>query len=191
MFSDEELNQQKPLPQEPLPEEGILEAPEHSGANAEETRSMREYHNANHALWYFTMIVYASVNQKTAQSNAQKSERVLAHLTHLKEFLRPEDRKHRIMIEQIYHDLLIEHPENHHQWVRFIYMHWNLLCKMAAHYGHQDRCFPESDFIKIRDLVQGMHGFKWWWWDLKLKRWHRAAQVFLKKISNKAFKANS
>lgn len=156
-----------------LEQEGILRVPIDATKGAEENRKMREHHNANHALWYLTMIVHAITHEKPYQNTKQKTERVLAHLSHLREFINDPTLQHKKMIESLFDFLLSEHPASHSQWTHFVYMHWNLIQNFADHYGHKKKCFPDSEYHKISDIVHHVQYFRKWWWDLKWEALYR------------------
>ena len=93
--------------------------------------TMQEHHNANHALWYLTMIVHAITHDKPHQNTEQKTERVLAHLSHLREFIQDPSVKHRLMIDRIFDSLVSETPKTNSQWTHIIYVNWNLIQNFA------------------------------------------------------------
>ncbi|MSR77639.1 MAG: hypothetical protein EXS63_05375 [Candidatus Omnitrophica bacterium] len=151
-----------------LEKEGILRVPLDLSKNQEENQRMREYHNANHALWYLTMIVHAITHDRPHQNTGQKTERILAHLSHLREFIQDPGLKHRLMIERIFDALLSETPKSHSQWTHFIYVNWNLIQNFAEHYGHREKCFPDLEYQKIADVVHHRQYFRRWWWKIQM-----------------------
>ena len=155
-------------------EGGILRTPDEFIKEwQEEGHSVQEYHNANHALWYLTMIVHAITHNRPRQNTRQKTERVLAHLSYLREFVQDPNLKHRRTIERIFDALLGENPRDHSQWTHFIYVHWNLIQSFAERYGHREKCFPDSEYQKIADVVHHRHYFKKWWWKIQAETWYR------------------
>lgn len=167
-------------------EEGLLNVPKETEADNAQTQWMREHHNASHALWYFSMIVYAIIHDKPSQNTRHKTERILAHLSHLREFINEKDHRGKKIVTHLFDSLLSERPDSHEKWVRFIYAHWNLIWSFAECYGHQEKCFPESDFKCISDLIHQRHYWKLWWWKMQLKNFFRPIRLTLKSGVKKA-----
>ena len=150
-----------------LEKEGMLRVPFDETRNLEENQKMREHHNANHALWYLTMITHSITHDRPHQNTEQKTERVIAHLSHLREFIQDPTMKHRLIIERIFNALVSETPKTHSQWTHFIYVYWNLIQNFAEHYGHREKCFPDSEDQKITDIVHHRQYLKGWWWKIQ------------------------
>lgn len=122
-----------------------------------ERQHTQEYHNAGHALWYLSTIVHSLTNGKPEWSDGEKTERIIAHLSHLREFISDEDGHFKSIITHLLEALKTALPNKSSQWVHFIYTNWNLIREFAKRYGGHDKCFSQDSYKKIGDLVCRKH----------------------------------
>lgn len=160
--------------------EGLLNIPADI-ADTPEGEWMREHHNASHALWYFSMVIYSIIHGKASQNTLHKTERILAHLSHLREFISEKDVQGKKIVNSIFDVLLSEKPANHARWTHFIYAYWNLIWNFAERYGHHDKCFPAQDYKRICDVVHKRHYFRLWWWKIQLNQRKRFFRLKIQK----------
>jgi len=139
-------------------------------AEEEKKRLMQENHSARHALWYLAMIVYFITSDHPGLATGQKTARVLGHLICLREFLRTDQLRLRIVVRRLAEAVFSENPDCSLKWTDFIYRHWFLIREFAAYYGQEEKCFSFSDYGKVRDVVMGVGILRAWWWELKAKR---------------------
>ncbi|MSR77650.1 MAG: hypothetical protein EXS63_05430 [Candidatus Omnitrophica bacterium] len=121
--------------------------------NNEENRLTREHHNANHALWFLSMIIYSLQPSKLHVNIKPKTDRVVAHLTHLQEVLHSTAVEHREIVTDLLNEMHVEYPAIQAHWVNFIYTHWDLLQQFADYYGQKEKCFPQESHQKIAALM--------------------------------------
>ena len=118
--------------------------------------SMQEYHHARHALYFLYFGTYSVINNKTAWCTQEKIERVLVHLNCLKEFI-AEDTILENSVNAILWQLNQFKPCDHKEWGRFLFHSWTSIHQIAAHYGEDQKCFPDSYFQALKKIV-GIQG---------------------------------
>ncbi len=151
-------------------EVGILRIPVESGKTSEETQWMQEHHNSGHALWFLSMAVHNIINGKHIEDGPRKANTVLAHLSCLREFIRNEDPRLKIIIARFIETLLSEFPTNGTSWKHFIHTHWYLIRAFAEHYDQHEKCFNQAIYEKVSDVVYGRQYLRAWWWELTLRK---------------------
>mgnify|MGYP001476243208 CR=1 FL=1 len=80
-------------------------------AEEEKKRLMQENHSARHALWYLAMIVYFITSDHPGLATGQKTARVLGHLICLREFLRTDQLRLRIVVRRLAEAVFSENPD--------------------------------------------------------------------------------
>ncbi len=116
-------------------------------------RLMQEHHNSGHALWFLGMVVYGITHENPSFSTEKKAFKTLAHLICLREFVSDEAMSLRKILSELIDAIQAEAPIDHASWTKFIYSHWNVIRELAEHYGHAEKCFPNSEFEKIQTIV--------------------------------------
>lgn len=134
---------------------GILRLEADPGQSPQETRSMREYHNSGHAIWYLSVLVYAVTYGKRDFRYVEKANRVLGHLSCLREFIQNEDLRYKAALARLIEALLVEFPDDYEKWAHFLFTHWFVIRCFAERYGHNEKCFPMESYRKVRDVVLG------------------------------------
>ena len=146
--------------------EGIVRIERNSAESEQEFRTMQEQHNANHALYYFSMIADAAIHGKRSGNDCEKIKRVKEHMRTLREFISEERNSVLKTINTLLQELEDFCPVQRKQFNAFIFKHWELIYAFAEAYGHHDRCFAKEKYQKLQDVVSGKYYFKAWWWKL-------------------------
>ena len=118
--------------------------------------SAQELHHARHALYFLYFGTYSVINNKTAWCTQEKIERVLVHMNCLKEFI-AEDTVLENSVNTILWQLNQFKPSDHKEWGRFLFHSWTCIHQIAAHYGEDQKCFPDSYFQALKKIV-GIQG---------------------------------
>ena len=115
--------------------------------------SIQEYHHARHALYFLYFGTYSVISKKPAWCTQEKIERILVHLNCLKEFIAADT-----ILENAVNALLCRlnqsKPCNHKEWGHFLFHHWTWIYQLAAHYGEDKKCFPDSYFHALLKIVE-------------------------------------
>lgn len=149
---------------------GYLIIPEGVGDDLGDKRCAQEHHNSGHALWYLSMAVHALIHENPSQISSEKTERIIGHLTCLREFL-PDDNPYlRVLVTGLLRATETEKPGTYSEWLRFVYTHWQAIRTLAERYGNHDKCFPMTAYLKISDLVNNRQWRKLWWWKLEMHK---------------------
>jgi len=160
--------------------EGIIRIERSSRESEEEFQTMQEQHNANHALYYFSIISDAAVSGRSAGNDYEKIRRIIEHMTNLREFIDEDKAGLRAAINGLLEDLRKSCPMQRKQFAAFIYENWSRILTFAEAYGHHDRCFPKDKYQKLQDVVRGRCNFKLWWWKQAAKKSHLRIKKFIK-----------
>lgn len=147
-----------------------------------EIKESQEHHNAGHALWYFNMMIYGLIHGKKRWGKETKTQRVIAHLACLREFLPCHEIRFNQVVSELLNQLVQEGPSSEAAWLSYIFRNWKLLREMAERYGETENCFPEKEYRKIRDLFYGRQWLRSWWWESciqkTLRKIHNCKRLF-------------
>lgn len=149
---------------------GIVRIQRRANESEEEFHTLQEQHNANHALYYFSMITDGIVRGKTTGDDREKIRRIKEHMMTLREFVSEDKAELKAVINSLLERLEKSSPVRRKQFAKFIYENWSLILPFAEAYGHQERCFPKVKYHRLRDIVLGRCYFKLWWWELRFTR---------------------
>ena len=138
------------------PDRGIVRIEREAQESEEEFHTHQEHHNANHALYYFSMITEGIVRGRTTGNDGEKTRRIREHLMTLREFIGEEKAGLKEAISRLLERLEVFRPVQRRSLARFIYENWPLILTLARAYGHDERCFPEDKYRKLRDVVLGV-----------------------------------
>lgn len=113
----------------------------------------QEHHHARHALYFLYFGTYSVVNNKNAWCTSEKAERIRIHLSCLKEFISEYS-----ALENAVNVLLLglnqTRLSTHSEWGLFLLRNWEWILQLAAHYGEDKKCFPESYFQVLKRIVE-------------------------------------
>ena len=145
----------------------------------QEFRTMQEMHNANHALYYFSLMTDSIIQGKTTGNDGEKVNRIREHLMNLREFISEDNLNLQAAVTLLLANLEKLNAVNRKQWIQFTHQNWLLILSLAEAYGHAERCFPDDKQRKICDIVHKKHYVSAWWWKNKGKKfWMRCSKVF-------------
>lgn len=145
----------------PLAEEcrgGIIRIPLGMGEDLGDRRVMQENHNARHALWHLQMVAFGLMYGKKDWKYADKLQRVLGHLTCLREFIAEDAADFAQLLAQLCLALEQRQPDDPNKWLCFLHDHWDLIRCIAKRYDCADSSFPESSRQKINELWDRSEG---------------------------------
>ncbi len=161
--------------------EGIVRITRNSQEDSDgEFHTMQEQHNANHALYYFSIISDAAVSGRQTGNDCEKIRRIIEHMMSLREFISEDKVGLMEVVNALLEDLRKFCPVQRRQFAAFIYENWARIQIFAEAYGHHDRCFPKDKYQKLQDVVLGRCYFKPWWWKLKAKKLHLRFKKLIK-----------
>lgn len=166
-------NREKIENKQPGESQGILRVEQHLWPSSVPLASVQEQHNISHVLWYLGMVVHSVTHGFKLKDGERKTDRIIAHLSCLSEFIREETDKMYGAVQRTLELLKSERPQTTEQWTMFLYKNWDQLRLLAAHSENQDVCFPESSFQRISDLATGIYCVKLWWWKLKIEQFEK------------------
>ena len=115
--------------------------------------SAQEYHHARHALYFLYFGTYSVINHKTAWCTQEKAERVLVHLNCLREFIE-QDTALEHAVNALLRQLSLSKPCNYKEWGHFLFRNWTSIRQVAAHYGEDKKCFPDSYYCALKQLFE-------------------------------------
>lgn len=133
-------------------------------------RTIQEQHNANHALYYFSIIADSLIRGWSTGDDGAKIRRIKAHMMNLREFVGDDKAPLKMVINMLLERLDKFCLNQREQLALFIYENWPLIQSFAQAYGHHEKCFPEGKSKMIRDIVFGKHYFRLWWWKMKMRK---------------------
>ncbi len=168
--------------------DGIIRIERNSADSEQEFKTTQEHHNANHALYYFSMIVDAAISGKRSGNDCEKIRRIKEHMRTLREFISEERAGVLKNINTLLRELEDFCPVQRKQFNVFICKNWELIRSFAEAYEHHDRCFPKDKYQKLQDVVSGKCYFKAWWWKsiIHNPKWLRA--IYNRTMRNAALK---
>lgn len=162
---------------------GILRIAPEAMDSAEEHRTMQEYHNANHSLYYFSMMVEGIIRGRVAGTVEEKVARLVAHMMSLREFI---DEKTGLNV--VISGLLVKSQsgsiDTFHAMCRFIYENWEQICLFAEIYGQRDKCFSADKYKKVRDVATGRQFIRVWYWESRVNKFWMELKKLAKKVSH-------
>lgn len=161
---------------------GIVRIHRAANESDEEYHTLQEHHNANHALYYFSMITDGIVRGRTTGDDQEKIRRVKEHMMTLREFIGEDKAGVRTAVNSLLERFEKSSPVRRREFAKFIYENWSLILPFAEAYGHKERCFSEAKYQKLRDIVSGSCYIKAWWWELRWTRLVKSVKHFLKPI---------
>ena len=170
-------------PDYPDQRSGIVRIERSSRDSNEDFHTMQEQHNANHALYYFSIISDAAVSGRSSGNDCEKVRRIIEHMMSLREFIGDDKAALMEVINALLGDLRNFCPMRRKQFYAFIYENWSRILTFAEAYGHHDRCFPKDKYQKLQDVVSGRCYLKLWWWKQKMKKLDLRVKKFLKEVA--------
>jgi len=159
---------------------GIVRIEKGANESEQEFYTLQEHHNANHALYYFSMITEGVLRGRTTGDDCEKIRRIKEHMMTLREFISEDKAELRTVINSLLERLEKSSPVQRKQFAEFVYKNWSLILPFAEAYGHHERCFPKAKYQKLRDIVLGTCYFKLWWWELRLGKLVKSSRHFIK-----------
>ena len=159
---------------------GIVRIERGANESEQEFHSLQEHHNANHALYYFSMITDGVVRGRTTGDDGEKIRRIREHMMTLREFIREDKAELKSVVNLLLERLEKFRPVQRKQFARFVYKNWSLILSFAEAYGHHERCFPRDKYEKLRDIVSGKCYLRSWWWELRWTKLVKSADHFIK-----------
>ncbi len=150
--------------------DGIVRLVRNLRQSEDEFRTVQEQHNANHALYYFSIITDSLIRGWSAGDDCAKIRRIKAHMMNLREFISDDEARLKAAIHVLLERLDKFYPTQRKQFALFIYKNWPSIRCFAKAYGHEERCFSMDKYKKIRDIVGGNHYLKLWWWKMKTRK---------------------
>ena len=115
--------------------------------------SAQEYHHARHALYFLYFGTYSVITHKTAWCTQEKVERVSVHLNCLREFIE-QDTVLEHAVNALLRQLALSKPCNYKEWGHFLFRNWTSIRQVAAHYGEDKKCFPDSYFYALKQIFE-------------------------------------
>ncbi|GEM_PF-2065176 len=164
---------------------GIVRIEKRPNESEQEFHTLQEHHNANHALYYFSMITDGIIRGRTTGDDSEKIRRIKEHMMTLREFISEDKAELRTVINSLLERLEKSSPIQRKQFAKFIYKNWSLILSFAEAYGHHERCFPKAKYQKLRDIVLGTCYLKLWWWELRLGKLVKSSRHFIKSVFTK------
>lgn len=162
---------------------GIVRIERSSQASNDDFQTMQEQHNANHALYYFSIISDSAVSGRSSGNDCEKVRRIIEHMMSLREFIGDDKAGLMEVINALLDELRKFCPMRRKQFYAFIYENWSRILTFAKAYGHHDRCFPKDKYQKLQDVVSGKCYLKLWWWKLKMKKLGLRFKKFLNEVA--------
>lgn len=159
--------------------DGSLRAPDCDG------RRNQEMHNASHATWILSMVLSDIVDLRAERNTAKRTNRVLAHLSCLREFILDEHLRFYALINKLIKSLKKDFPDDDLTWTEFVVKHWVMIRAFAAHYGNDEKCFPQERYGQICDLYFKRHYVRRWWWKRKISAFVRRARKYRQEFCHK------
>mgnify|MGYP001572077083 CR=1 FL=1 len=159
--------------------EGIVKIERAANQSNEEFHTLQEAHNANHALYYFSIITEGIVRGRTTGDDSEKIQRIKEHMMMLREFI-GEDKTHlrtvvNVLLERIEKSSCVRRK----QFGKFVYNNWLLIRAFSKAYGSEN-CFPRIKYQRLGDMVFGAYFLKFWWWKLRLQKLLKSSKCFIK-----------
>jgi len=125
-------------------ENGILRIPDTDG------RRCQELHNASHAAWILYMNCFDIIREKSHRITARRTNRIIAHLSCLREFVCEEKNARYLMVlNRLIKTLKKRFPRDYFSWARFIVEHWPLIRAFAGRYGYDTQCLSEAYYEEV------------------------------------------
>jgi len=155
---------------------GIVKVAQEPLQSEEEFHTVQEQHNANHALYYFSMITDGIIRGRTTGNDCEKVKRIKEHMMNLREYVGQNKAELKTVIRLLFANLEKSCPRQRKEFILFIYENWSLISFFEDCYPHEDsngpreKCFPETKYQKIRDIVYGRYYFRSWWWKVRADR---------------------
>jgi hypothetical protein len=113
----------------------------------------QEYHHARHALYFLYFGTYSVINHKVAWCTGDKADRVSVHLNCLREFVE-QDTVLGQAVNVLLRKLSQSRPCDHKEWGHFLFQNWTSIHQIAAHYGEDKKCFPDSYYCALKQLFE-------------------------------------
>ncbi len=157
---------------------GLLRVPADPGMSNEESRTMQQRHNINHALYYLSMISNSIIQGRKRWADAAKAERIIDHLSCCQEFLAENEGEVRAAVRLLLQNLENHRPSSLEDWAKFVRKNWVPITTLASKYGSKEISFPEENLEKISDVAQKKQFLKTWWWKVRTEK----LQMRLKKL---------
>lgn len=129
---------------------------------------IQEHHNARHALWFIYMVVTDIISGREQFSKAKSTNKIIAHLVCLKEFIDSSRLRLRLAVRQLSEALLVEFPDSSTKWTHFLFRHWFLVRTIAKEYQSDEKCFSLAYYEKVSDVLHGRQRMRFWWWKAKM-----------------------
>ena len=164
--------------------DGIVRIERNSCESEEQFHTIQEQHNANHALYYFSMISDAVIRGRSTGNDCEKIRRIKEHMTNLREFVGEDKTGLQSVIKSLLEQLERFCPRERKEFVLFIYQNWELIHAFAEAYGHHDRCFPKDKYQKLKDVISGTYYFKLWWWKIRASKARICFQKWFEEVIN-------
>ncbi len=161
---------------------GIIKLLRSAHDATDDFQTAQEQHNANHALYYFSMISDAMVYGRSTGNDCEKIKRIREHMMNLREHIGDSKMNLKDAVNALLNELESFCPVRRGEFVTLIYKNWSLIRTFAEAYGHHDRCFPESKYQKLRDVISGACYFKLWWWEARLRKFRIKVKAKLNRV---------
>ena len=149
---------------------GIIKLLPSGHESTDEFHTAQEQHNANHALYYFSMISDSMVHGRTTGNDCEKIKRIREHMMNLREHIGDNKTKLKEAVNALLKELENFCPMQRREFAALICKNWSLIRTFAEAYGHHDRCFPEDKYQKLQDVISGKCYVKSWWWKLMIPK---------------------
>ncbi len=159
---------------------GIVRIEKEANESEQEFYTLQEHHNANHALYYFSIITDSMLRGITTGNDREKIQRIKEHMMTLREFISEDKVELKRVVNSLLERLEKFSPVQRKEFAKSIYKNWSLILSFAEAYGHHDRCFSEDKYQKLQDVVLGRCYFKIWWWKLTTRKLVKSFRHFLK-----------
>ncbi|MDP3921727.1 MAG: hypothetical protein Q8R76_13090 [Candidatus Omnitrophota bacterium] len=149
-----------------------------------EIRTMQESHNANHALYYLSLMTYAiTYGMRRDWSNQSKAERIVAHLSSLSEFICEEEIQLKETIENLIGLLTETTFATADDWGIFLYENWSLFETLSHKYSHDSNSFSDNKHEKLGDVIFGRKCAKIWWWKARTGKLGMRLKKFINEVT--------
>ena len=115
--------------------------------------SGQEYHHARHALYFLYFGTYSVITNKTTWCTEEKVNRILIHLNCLREFIAGDTilgNSVNVLLSQFNQSKLSDGKA----WGYFLFRNWGWIHQVAEHYGEDKKCFPDSYFQALKQIVE-------------------------------------
>lgn len=132
-------------------------------------QAMREYHGANHALYYLNLLVDSLIYGKLNKNSCRNFIRLRTHMMNLREFIGNDQREMMLITGELLRDfekssLLRRRKE----LAVILFKKWALMSVFAAAYTKDQNLFSEERCTKLKDVLFGRCYFRQWWWASQL-----------------------